>query len=150
MGVSFLDRYNSETTWFGKVIVIEIYHLAMTTRSKNWTITKTAEYFQCSIGLVSENLRLAELLHTDPTLSTLPTRQDALKRLNGKMAKMWQPQHYEVLRGWIDAILEEASDDLNDWETKFIEDMNVRVNNKWPLTETQEKKLESIYADKTS
>lgn len=150
MGVSFVDRYNSETTWHGKVLVMEIYHLAMTTRSKNHTITKTAEHFSCSIGLVSENLRLAILLHSNPELMALPTRQDALKRLNGKMAKVWQPQPYEVLRGWIDAILEEASDDLNDWETKFIEDMNIRVNNKWPLTETQEKKLESIYADKTS
>jgi hypothetical protein len=129
---------------------MEIYHLAMTTRSKNWTITKTAEHFQCSIGLVSENLRLAELLHTDHTLSTLPTRQDALKRLNGKMAKIWQQQPFEVLQQWIDDILEEASDDLNDWETKFIDDMRIRVVNKWPLTETQEKKLESIYAEKTS
>jgi hypothetical protein len=66
------------------------------------------------------------------------------------MAKVWQPQSYEVLKSWIDAILEEASDDLNDWETKFIDDMLHRVVNRWPLTETQEKKLESIYADKTS
>ncbi len=66
------------------------------------------------------------------------------------MAPIWKPQPFEVLTQWINDILEEASDDLNDWETKFIEDMNIRVNNKWPLTETQEKKLESIYADKTS
>lgn len=150
MGVSFLDRYNSETTWHGKVLVMEIYHLAMSSRSKNWTITKTAEHFQCSIGLVSENLRLAELLHSTPELITLGTRQDALKRLNGRMAKIWQPQPFEVLQQWIDDILEEASDELNDWETKFIDDMRTRVINKWPLTETQEKKLESIYADKTS
>lgn len=66
------------------------------------------------------------------------------------MAKVWQPQSYEVLKSWIDAILEEASEDLNDWETKFVDDMLHRVINRWPLTETQEKKLESIYADKTS
>lgn len=122
----------------------------MSSRSKNWTITKTAEHFQCSIGLVSENLKLAHALHTDSTLSTLLTRQDALKRLNGKMAKIWQPQPFEVLQQWIDDILEEASDELNDWETKFIDDMRIRVINKWPLTQTQEEKLESIYADKTS
>lgn len=66
------------------------------------------------------------------------------------MAPIWKPQPFEVLTQWIDTILEEASDDLTDWETKFIDDMHHRVNNKWPLTETQEKKLESIYAEKTA
>lgn len=66
------------------------------------------------------------------------------------MAKIWQQQPFEVLQQWIDDILEEASDELNDWETKFIDDMRIRVVNKWPLTQTQEEKLESIYADKTS
>jgi hypothetical protein len=148
--MTFLERYNSETTWHGKVMVMEIYHLAMSTRSKNWTITKTAEHFQCSIGLVSENLKLAHALHTNHDLFSSLTRQDALKRLNGKMAKIWQQQPFEVLQQWIDDILEEASDELNDWETKFIDDMRIRVVNKWPLTQTQEEKLESIYADKTS
>lgn len=148
--MTFLERYNSETTWHGKVMIMEIYHLAMSSRSKNWTITKTAEHFQVSIGLVSENLRLANALHVDHNLFSLLTRQDALKRLNGKMARVWQQQPFEVLQQWIDDILEEASDELNDWETKFIDDMRIRVSNKWPLTETQEKKLESIYADKTS
>lgn len=66
------------------------------------------------------------------------------------MAKIWQPQPTEVLQSWINAITEEASDQLNDWETKFVEDMQVRVLNGWPLTQAQEQKLESIYADKTS
>ncbi len=66
------------------------------------------------------------------------------------MAQIWHPQSYEVLQSWIDAIIEEASDSLNDWETKFVDDMRHRVINRWPLTETQEKKLESIYADKTA
>lgn len=66
------------------------------------------------------------------------------------MAKIWQPQSFEVLQSWIDAIIDEASDNLNDWETNFIEDMSIRVANKWTLTENQEKKLEAIYAEKTS
>ena len=66
------------------------------------------------------------------------------------MAKMWEPQPNEVLRSWVDAIIDEASDQLNDWETKFVDDMRIRIYNGWPLTETQEKKLESIYAEKTS
>lgn len=65
------------------------------------------------------------------------------------MAKIWEPQPTVVLLNWINTILEEASDELNDWETKFIEDMHVRVLNGWKLTQTQEQKLESIYADKT-
>jgi len=66
------------------------------------------------------------------------------------MAKIWQPQPFEVLQNWIDTILEEASDSLNDWETKFVDDMAIRVANKWQLTQSQEEKLESIYAEKTS
>ena len=81
--MTFVERYNSETTWHGKVMVMEIYHLAMTTRSKNWTITRTAESFGVSIGLVSENLRLAHAIHINPTILKCDSRQDALKRLNG-------------------------------------------------------------------
>jgi hypothetical protein len=66
------------------------------------------------------------------------------------MAKIWQQQPFEVLQQWIDAIIDEASDELNDWETGFVEDMRVKVLNRWSLTESQEKKLESIYAEKTS
>lgn len=66
------------------------------------------------------------------------------------MAKIWQPQPFEVLQQWIDDILAEASDELNDWESNFIEDMAIRVTNRWPLNENQEKKLETIYAEKTS
>jgi len=62
---------------------MEIYHLAMSTRDKAWTISKTAQYFSSSIGLVSENLRLAQGLHTNSLLIKSPNRQEALKRLNG-------------------------------------------------------------------
>lgn len=79
--MTFLERYNQEKTWHGKVLVMEIYHLAMTARSKTWTITKTAEHFSVSIGLVSENLRLATLIHQDPAFSEIPSRQDALVKL---------------------------------------------------------------------
>jgi hypothetical protein len=65
------------------------------------------------------------------------------------MPRIWQQQSWEVLQSWIDAIIEEASDELNDWETKFIEDMAIRVANKWSLTQRQEEILERIYADKT-
>lgn len=79
--MTFVERYNQETTWYGKVLVMEIYHLAMTSRSRNWTITKTAENFGVSIGLVSENLRLAHAIHLNESFSTIPSRQEALKKL---------------------------------------------------------------------
>ncbi len=63
---------------------MEIYHLAMTTREKRWTITKTAEHFNVSIGLVSENLRLAHAMHVDEKIIKCESRQEALKKLVGR------------------------------------------------------------------
>lgn len=79
--MTFLERYNSETTWHGKAIVMEIYHLAMRSRSKNWTITNTASDFGVSIGLVSENLRLAQAIHNDERILRCESRQEALRNL---------------------------------------------------------------------
>jgi hypothetical protein len=62
---------------------MELYHLAMSQREKGWTITKTAQQFNCSIGLVSENLKLASAIHIKPSLLKIESRQDALKRING-------------------------------------------------------------------
>lgn len=79
--MTFLERYNQESTWHGKAIVMEIYHLAMTQRQKGWTITRTAEHFDVSVGLVSENLRLAHAIHKYEQITKQGTRQDALKWL---------------------------------------------------------------------
>lgn len=65
------------------------------------------------------------------------------------MAKIWEPQSFEVLKHWLNTILDEASDDLNDWEERFISEIGIRIDNGWQLTELQEKKLESIYMEKT-
>lgn len=66
------------------------------------------------------------------------------------MAQIWNPKDPELLKHWLDSILEEASNELNDWETNFISDIEVKLNNNWRLTENQENKLEQIYAEKTS
>lgn len=81
--MTFLDRYNQEKTWHGRAMIMEIYHLAHTHRSRDWTISNTANDFGCSVGLVSENLRLAHALHTNLRLLKCASRQEALKRLNG-------------------------------------------------------------------
>lgn len=83
--MTFQERYQSEDTWHGKAMIMEIYHLAMTQRESHWTQSDTAEQFSVSIGLVSENLRLASAIHSDPSLiNKCKSRQDALNRINGR------------------------------------------------------------------
>ena len=65
------------------------------------------------------------------------------------MAKVWQPNPENMLH-YFTAIVDEASDELNAWELKFISDIESRVRNKTPLSEAQEQKLEQIYVRYTS
>jgi len=37
------------------------------------------------------------------------------------MGNIWKPQTREVLKSWIDALRTEASEELTDWETEFLE-----------------------------
>jgi len=83
MSISFLDRYQAEPTWHGRAMIMEIYHLAMSHRNNQWTVAKTASHFNCSVGLVSENLKLAEAIHSNERLLNCESRQKALRRLNG-------------------------------------------------------------------
>jgi len=62
-------------------MIMEIYHLTMIVHNKEWNLTNTAIEFNVSIGLVSENLRLAEAFHIDSKLMKCPTRQEALTKL---------------------------------------------------------------------
>lgn len=79
--MTHFESYNFADTWQKKVQVMEIYHLAMCHVNKNWTIVKTSKYFQCSIGLTSENLRIAEVSHKEPNILLCNTRQEAVGRL---------------------------------------------------------------------
>jgi hypothetical protein len=81
--MTFLERYQKAEFWYEKVILIEIYHLARTQQFPLWTIAMTAQDFQISIGLVSENLRIAKTMHQDESLINCKTRVDALKRIGG-------------------------------------------------------------------
>ena len=65
------------------------------------------------------------------------------------MSEMWKPQPVDTLRRWVDAIMEEASDRLTDWENKFIADMDRRLTMGGQLTQTQQEKLEELYAEYT-
>jgi hypothetical protein len=79
--MTFRERYIREPTWHGKVTIMEIYHLAMSQRERGWTITQTADHFLCSIGLVSENLKLAHAIHMNDKILKCESRQEALRKL---------------------------------------------------------------------
>jgi hypothetical protein len=79
--MTYQEAYRAEKTWHGKVTVMEIFHLTMTLRVKKWTLAGTADIFGVSIGLVSENLRLAAMIHRDERIMKCKTRKDALKKL---------------------------------------------------------------------
>ncbi len=60
-----------------------IYHAARELEFRGvWTLHHTAKDFGVSIGLVSENIRLALAIDKDKEIIKCKTRQDALKRIN--------------------------------------------------------------------
>lgn len=81
--LTFYEKYHQTDRWYEKCIIIEIYHLVRKEKNPNWGLKDTANDFQISIGLVSENLNLAEAMHKDPDLINCKSRQVALDRLRG-------------------------------------------------------------------
>ncbi len=79
--MTFMERYQQEETWYGKVLVMSIFHTVMCQKEKNWTLLDTAKSFEVSIGLVSENLKLARQLDTDPKFIKHKSRANALEKL---------------------------------------------------------------------
>lgn len=80
--MTFIERYNSSKTWYEKVIVMELFHLTMCQRKDViWNISKTAEVFSVSNGLVSENLKLAHAIHKDESIMKIDTRTHALEKV---------------------------------------------------------------------
>lgn len=75
------ERYANEPTWHGRVTIMELYHLTMSFHDSNWTLKRTAEFFNVSISLVSENIRLGYAISLDPDLLNCKTRIEALKKV---------------------------------------------------------------------
>lgn len=78
----FKKQYNSADTWQQKVIIISLFHSTMCIQKpKEWSMKLTASHFHVSIGLVSENIRLAKELNGEKCeeLMKSPTREDGLK-----------------------------------------------------------------------
>lgn len=61
---------------------MEIYHLTLITNYPKWTLAMTARDFDCSISLVSENLKIAENIVISPDLIKCKSRAEALKIIN--------------------------------------------------------------------
>ena len=76
------EKYYRVNSWSDKVTVMELHHLRMKHQNPKYTISQTALYFGVSLGLVSENLRLASLMHTTPEILHCANRQEALKYIS--------------------------------------------------------------------
>ena len=79
--VTFKEKYESIDTWQDKAVLISLYHTAMCLKYKTWTLTDTAQHFGVSIGLVSENIRLAKAIDGPNGIRIMKceTREKALK-----------------------------------------------------------------------
>ncbi len=79
---TFKDKYVTLTSWQEKAVLIALYHQAMCLKFTNWTLMDTSQHFSISIGLVSENIRLARFIDSKEFGSKLmkcETRERALK-----------------------------------------------------------------------
>jgi hypothetical protein len=62
---------------------------------------------------------------------------------------MWHPYDAQTYELWLDAIIDEASDQLNDWESKFINDMQNQLRFNSNFTRNQSDMIEKIYTKYT-
>lgn len=90
-GMTFVERYRIADRWQDKVLVMNLYHTAATEMNDGWTIKQTATVFEVSIGLVSENLRLADAIDKGSDITKCATRQEALTKVDRR--KAWQPSY---------------------------------------------------------
>ena len=78
--ITFKEKYQSDPTWQQKALTIYLYHTIMCHKYPTWVLQDTASHFEISIGLVSENIRLAnEMSGNNRRIAQCNTREDALK-----------------------------------------------------------------------
>lgn len=80
--MDILKKYNETSSWSEKIALMGVYHFNQLEINKKWTIRQTADQFKVSTGLVSENLHLAILFRTIPTLRECKTRKEALGKID--------------------------------------------------------------------
>lgn len=80
--MTFHDAYRNTTDWKRRTYLVSMYHNSRLAHSKEWRLTDTAQYFQASIGAISEALNLNE--HWDE-IKDCKSRNQALEKIkNGK------------------------------------------------------------------
>lgn len=65
------------------------------------------------------------------------------------MAPIWKPQDVSTYKTWVDTIINEASDDLSDWENSFLDSISGKLTLGYNLSENQAEKLEELYTKHT-
>lgn len=60
-----------------------LFHQGASLKDKSWTVKDTASYFEVSIGLASENLRLAQAIQKHEKMMLAANREDALRMMRG-------------------------------------------------------------------
>lgn len=87
--MTFVEKYRAAKTWQEKATVMSLYHMTAIRISKvQWTLKHTATVFEVSVGLVSENLRLADAIDKGSPIVNCATRQEALNKIDRR--KAWQ------------------------------------------------------------
>lgn len=83
MNQTFQEKYAECKTWQEKSTLISLYHTLMLVKYSDWIIHDTALHFRVSVGLVSENIRLAkEIDNNNKKIIDAKTREEALKLLD--------------------------------------------------------------------
>lgn len=80
--INFKEKYNSSDTWQEKAVLMALFHQAMCIKHpKLWNMKMTASHFDVSMGLVSENIRLATEMRGEKSelLMKTKTRDEGLK-----------------------------------------------------------------------
>ena len=79
---TYKDKYKEAKTWRRKVIIMSLFHSVLRARKKNHSVRFLAKYFEVSVGLVSENLRITAASNYK-RLIRCTTRKRALELLKG-------------------------------------------------------------------
>jgi len=76
--MSIKDEYEKSKQWNVKVLLMNVFHIQRKVEDKKWRIRDTANYFEVSMGLVSENLKLAKQIKV---LKKCSNREEALRKI---------------------------------------------------------------------
>lgn len=93
--VDYYAEYKNAKEWHKKVCIMNLFHNTMLLQCHSWTLSDTAKFFDVSIGLVSENLKLAIQLDERPELMQAKSRQEALDMERRKHRRIKLGDNYD-------------------------------------------------------